>query len=129
MFEWTKKCELTFQHLKEHLGKPSLLSKPISGESLFLYLAISESTADSVLVQEEGKVQHPVYYVSKRLLDAELRYPNIEKLTYALVISLRKLWLYCQAHTIEVVTSYSFRQVFQRLEASGCLLKWTVELG
>ena len=73
---------------------------------LFLYVAVSESAASSVLIQEESKVQHPVYYVSKRLLDAELRYPNMEKLAYALVISSRKLRLYFQAHTIEVLTSY-----------------------
>ena len=105
-FEWTEKCELAFQQLKEHLGKPPLLSKPISGERLFLHLTVSESGASSVLVREESKVQHPVYYVSKRLLDAELRYPDMEKLAYALVISSRKLQPYFQAHTIEVLTNY-----------------------
>ena len=39
-------------------------------------------------------------------MDAELRYPDMEKLVYALVINLRKLWPYFQAHTNEVLTSY-----------------------
>ena len=76
--------------MKEHLGKPHLLSKPISGERFFLYLVVSENAASSVLVREKNKVQHPIYYVSKRLLDAELRYLDMEKLAYALVSS-RKL--------------------------------------
>ena len=38
-FEWTEKCEVAFQQLKEHLGKPPLLYKPVAGEKLFLYLA------------------------------------------------------------------------------------------
>ena len=66
----------------------------MAGEKLFLYLAVFENAASSVLVREENKVQHPVYYVSKRLLDAELRYPDMKKLSYALVISSRKLRLY-----------------------------------
>ena len=101
-----EKCEVAFQQLKEHLGKPPLLSKPIAREWLFLYLAVSESPASSVLVRDDNKVQHSVYYVSKRLLDTELRYPDMEKLAYALVISFRKLRPYFQAHTIEVLTSY-----------------------
>ena len=79
-FEWTEKCVLAFQQLKEHLRKPPILSKPIAGERLFLYLAVSKSAASSVLVREESKVQHLVYYLSKRLLDAELRYSNMENL-------------------------------------------------
>ena len=92
--------------MKEHLGKPPLLSKPIAGEKLFLYLVVSGSAASSILVQEDNKVQHLVYYVNKRLLNAELRYPDMEKLVYALIINSRKLRLYFQAHTVEVLTSY-----------------------
>ena len=100
--------------MKEHLGKPPLLSKLVFGVRLFLYLAVSNSAASSILVWEESKVQHPVYYVSKRLLDAELRYQDMEKLTYTLVFSSRKLQPYFQAHTIEVLTSYFLRQVLQK---------------
>ena len=50
---------------------------------------VSESATSSVLVREDNKMQNPVYYVSKKLLDAELRYPDMEKLAYALVISSR----------------------------------------
>ena len=49
-FEWTEKCGVAFQQLNEHLGKPPLLSKPIAGEKLFLYLAVSEGVVSSVVV-------------------------------------------------------------------------------
>ncbi|XP_074351326.1 uncharacterized protein LOC141690420 [Apium graveolens] len=42
-----------------------------------------------------------MYYVGKRLLDAETRYTSMEKLVYALVIAARKLRPYFQAHRIE----------------------------
>ena len=41
-FLWDDKCEQVFRVLKEHLGKSPQLSKPVEGEPLFLYLAVSE---------------------------------------------------------------------------------------
>ena len=79
-FEWTEKCEQAFLTLKEHLGCPPLLSKPIEGEKLYLYLVVFKEAVSSALVKEEDKVQWLVYYVSKRLLDIETRYPKLEKL-------------------------------------------------
>ena len=79
-FEWIEKCEQAFLALKEHLGRPPLLSKPIVGEKLYIYLVISEEAVNAALVREEEKIQWSVYYWSKRLLDAETRYPELEKL-------------------------------------------------
>ena len=67
--------------------------------------------------------------MSKRLLDAETRYPELKKLALALVVASRKLRPYFHAHSIEVLTNYPLCQVLQKLEASGRLLKWVIELG
>ena len=56
--------------LKEYLGNPSLLSKPVDGEPLFHYLGVSEYTVSGALIREEEKVQWPIYYISKWLIDA-----------------------------------------------------------
>ena len=90
-FKWIDKCEQAFQVLKEHLGRPSLLSKLIKGEKLYLYLVVSEEAVNTALVKEEEKVQLLVYYVNKRLLDAETRYLELEKFTMALVVASIKL--------------------------------------
>ena len=81
-FEWT---ELAFQELKKHLAEPPILSKPIAGEVLYLYLATTEHAISVVLVREDKKIQKPVYYVSKRLLGAESRHPLMEKLAQSLM--------------------------------------------
>ena len=114
--------------LKEYLGKSPLLSKPIDGKPLFLYLAVSEYAISGVIIREEEKVQWPVYYISKRLIDAETRYPEIEKLALALIIASRKLRPYFHSHTIRILTNYPLRQVLQKLDASSRLLKWATEL-
>ena len=117
------KCEQVFLTLKEHLGCSPLLSKPINGEKLYLYLAVSKEAISAALVKEEEKVQWPVYYVSKRLLDIESRYPELEKLSLALMVTSKILRLYFHANPIEVLTNYPLRQVLQKPEASGRLLK------
>ncbi|XP_074378164.1 uncharacterized protein LOC141719685 [Apium graveolens] len=128
-FEWTEKCEEAFQNIKKHLSSPPILSNPNEGETLVLYLAISDFAVSAVLVREEDDIQLPVYYMSKRLADAETRYTSLEKLAYALILTSRKLMPYFQAHRIEVRTSYPLRQVMYKPESSGRMLKWTVELG
>ena len=67
--------------------------------------------------------------MSKRLLDAEMRYPELEKLALALMVASRKLRPYFHAHQIEVLTNYPLRQVLQMSEASGRLLNWAIQLG
>ena len=127
-FLWDDKCEQAFRSLKEYLSKSPLLSKPIEDEPLYLYLAVTEYAISGALVREEEKVQWPVYYISKRLIDAETRYPEMEKLALALVTALRKWRPYFHSHTIRVLTNYPLRQVLQKSNASGCLLKWAIEL-
>ena len=127
--QWPDKCEQAFQALKEHLGHPLLLSKPIDREKLYLYIIISKEAVSATLVREEEKVQWPVYHVSKRLLDDETRYLELEKLTLALIIASKKLRPHFHAHSIDVLTNYLLLQVLQKPEASGRLLKWAIELG
>lgn len=56
-----------------------MLSIPREGDVLFLYMAVSDHTMSSVLVREEEGVQYLIYYTSKALLDAETRFPPLEK--------------------------------------------------
>ncbi|XP_074356720.1 uncharacterized protein LOC141696485 [Apium graveolens] len=128
-FVWTPECEEAFRRIKEQLGNPPMLSKPLDGESLILYLAVSEYSISAVLIREEDAQQSPVYYVSKRLHDVETHYTSMEKLVYALILASRKLHPYFQAHRIEVRTVYPLRKVLHKPESSGRMFKWAVELG
>ncbi|XP_017250742.1 uncharacterized protein LOC108221371 [Daucus carota subsp. sativus] len=118
-FEWTVECEDAFVKIKKHLGEQPLLAKPNEGETLILYLAVSDYSISAVLVKEDAEGQSPVYYVSKRLLDVETRYTSMEKLVYALVHASRKLRLYFQAHKVEVRTAYPLRQIMHKPEVTG----------
>lgn len=128
-FIWSEECEEAFKKLKEYLANPPLLSRPTEGEILYLYLAVSPSAVSSVLVREDSGVQKPVYFTSKALHGAEERYPRIEKLAFALIISARRLRPYFQAHAIRVLTEYPMKKVLQKPDLSGRLVNWAVELG
>ncbi|XP_016164461.1 uncharacterized protein LOC107606980 [Arachis ipaensis] len=78
--------------------------------------------------RERKKKQVPIYFTSKTLQNAKLRYPSIEKLALALVFSARRLRLYFQSHEIHVRTDHPLRQVLQKPELAGRLVKWSVEL-
>ncbi|XP_052193952.1 uncharacterized protein LOC127802277 [Diospyros lotus] len=127
-FNWSEECELAFQQLKAYMGYAPLLSKPKDGERLVVYLGVSEHALSAALVREEEGVQYPVFYVSKRLVDAETRYTPMEKLAYCLVAASRKLRPYFQAHQIDVLTKYPLKQILQKPDTSGRLLKWAIEL-
>ncbi|KAL0440573.1 UNVERIFIED_CONTAM: hypothetical protein Slati_2540300 [Sesamum latifolium] len=75
-FTWDDECQQAFQELKVYLTRLLLLTKPVPGETLYLYLAAGPQAVSSVLIKEEGGLQKPIYYVSKVLHGAEQRYPE-----------------------------------------------------
>ena len=77
-----------------------MLSKPVEGEPLYLYLEVTEYAISGALVREEEKIQWPMYYINKWLIDVEIGYPEMDKLALALVIASRKLRPYFHSHTI-----------------------------
>ena len=93
-FTWTKECKKAFQELKHYLSNPPLLSSSEKGENLYLYLAVSAIAASTVLIRDENGTQLPVYYVSQAFQGVEAKYPLIEKIAFALIISSRKLCPY-----------------------------------
>lgn len=123
-FERNGECEEAFGKLKEHLTNPPLLSSSDEGEILYLYLAVSPSIVSSALVREDSGIQKSVYFTSKALHGAEERYPRIEKLAFALIVSARRLRPYFQAHVVWVLTEYTMKKILQKPDLSGKLVNW-----
>ena len=103
-FEWTEECVLAFQQLKEYLSRPPIMSSPEVDEILFAYIAVAPYAVSLVLIRVDSGIQMPVYYVSKLLYKAEVRYLPLEKAILVVVHATRKLPHYFQAHTIVVLT-------------------------
>ncbi|KAL0378269.1 UNVERIFIED_CONTAM: hypothetical protein Sradi_3132400 [Sesamum radiatum] len=127
-FSWNEQCQAAFENLKKYLTSPPLLTKPKPGETLFLYLAISEGAVSAVLVRGEAREHQPIYYVSKTLQGPEERYPQIEKLALALVTAARKLRPYFQSHPVVVLTNHPLKKILANPNISGRMVKWSIEL-
>jgi hypothetical protein len=69
-----------------------------------------------------------VYYISEVLYEAKIRYLEVHKLLYAVLIASRKLCHYFQAHRILMVSSYPLRAVLHNPNAIGNIDKWTTKL-
>jgi ribonuclease HI len=62
------------------------------------------------------------------LSETKIRYPQIQKLLYAVILMRRKLRHYFESHPMTVVSSFPLGEIIQCREASGRIAKWAVEL-
>ncbi|CAH9083530.1 unnamed protein product [Cuscuta europaea] len=127
-FKCTTECQEAFNELKRYLSSPPVLSKPKAGETLFLYLGVSTSAISSVLIREDEGVQKAIFYISKTLREAELRYSPIEKTVLAIVHTVKKLGHYFQAHTVHLLTQQPLGALMRSPTSSSRMVKWAIFL-
>ena len=126
---WNADCDRAFDAIKTYLSKPPTLTSPVNGETLYIYLSVSETAVSAALFKEdEDKKQKPVFYVSKSLLEAETRYSRLEQMALALRMAAKKLRPYFQAHPITVLTSQPLRSTLHKPDLSGRMARWAIEL-
>src|SRR6266542_5573310 len=90
-FQWIPKAQQAFDELKKFLTNPPVLVLPMPKEPLLLYIAATSHVVSIAIIikrQKEGhiqKVQCPVYFVSKVLGKSTIRYPQVQKILYAVL--------------------------------------------
>jgi ribonuclease HI len=99
---------------------------------LLLYVAASPCAVSATLVQEQDREgisrQCPVYYVSEVLMTPKCNMTELEKISYAVVMALRKLRHYFEAFKVRVTSDRGLGELFRNPEASIRIAKWAAEL-
>ena len=117
---WNEECDPAFTQIKHYLAEPPILASPDTGETLFIYLVVSDTAVSATLFKEneDGK-QRPMFFVSKSLADAETRYSHLEQAALSLRVAAKKLRPYFQAHPIVVLIDLPLRSTIHKLDLSG----------
>ena len=78
--------------IKKYQTEPPVLTSPEAGETLFVYLAVSDVVVSVALFKENTKRRSRlVFFVSNSLADVETRYNHLEEAALALLMATKKL--------------------------------------
>jgi hypothetical protein len=69
-----------------------------------------------------------VYFISEVLSDSKMRYSQMQKLVYVILMTKRKLRHYFDANPIMVVSKYPLGEVIKNPKAEGRIAKWALEM-
>ncbi|RVW84686.1 Retrovirus-related Pol polyprotein from transposon 17.6 [Vitis vinifera] len=127
---WDDQCQRAFEKIREYLLSPPVLAPPTPGRPLLLYLSVSDVALGCMLAQldDSGK-DRAIYYLSKRMLDYEMRYVMIERYCLALVWATRRLRHYMTEYSVHLISRLDpLRYLFDRPALVGRLMRWLVLL-
>ena len=83
--EWAKN---SFDTLKKSLALAPMLTPPDYSCDFLLYVAASQETIGMVLVQADDELSgHIIYYLIQNLIDVEIIYSHIDKVSLATIHS------------------------------------------
>jgi hypothetical protein len=140
-FQWTSEAQEALDALKKFLTTSPVLKPPRQAtstqptEDLLLYISCTTHVVSTALVVERAEeghaypVQHPVYFISEVLGPSKKKYPQVQKLLYAVLLTARKLRHYFDDHKVIVVTSFPIGDLIHNKEAIGRIAKWACKLG
>jgi hypothetical protein len=128
-FSWTVEAQEALDKLKVTLAHAPILTPPQDSEPPYLYVATTTQVVSAVIVVERAKegnalpVQRPVYYISEVLSETKARYPQVQKLLYAVVLARRKFRYYFEAHPVTVVSAFPLGEIIRNPDAAGRIAK------
>jgi ribonuclease HI len=128
-FRWGAEQQRAFEEIKEYLSKPPMLVPPQQDRPFYVYLSVGDTSIASVVIQVHDGKERVVFYLSRRMLDAETRYPDIEKLCLCLFFTCTKLHhILLSAEIFVICKSDVIKHMLSAPVLKGQLGKWMFAL-
>ena len=129
-FVWSSSCEESFQHLKELLTSPPVLTFPNFKRPFILETDASGLGLGSVLSQEQDDATvRPIAYASRTLQKHERNYGISELEALAVVWATKHFHVYLYGHKCKVLTDHSaLKSLLNTPHPSGKLARWGLAL-
>src|SRR4051794_31707459 len=120
-FEWTPKCEESFQELKRRLTSAPVLAPPDTKRNFDIYCDVSRQGLGCILMQD----RHVVAYASCQLRSHEQNYPTHD-LELAVVVHALKTWRhYLLGNHCEIYSDHqSLRYIFTQPDLNVRQRRW-----
>ncbi len=112
-FHWAEAQQDAFLQLKQAIADAPVLVLPDMEKPFVVQTDASGYAIGAVLMQDHGKGLQPIAFLSKKMLDAETRYPVHEQELLAIIHSLRAWRHYLSGVKFKVQTDHWSLQHFQ----------------
>jgi len=124
-FEWAAPHEAAFVHLKAAIAEGPVLILPNPSLPFVVHTDASGFAVGAVLQQDQGNGLQPIAFLSKKMADAETRYPVHEQELLAIIQALSAWRHYLHGSKFVVRTDHKSLQFFQTQPMlSGRQARW-----
>jgi hypothetical protein len=112
-FEWTSVHQAAFDQLKTAMQSAPVLVLPDPKLPYVVHTDASGFAVGAVLMQDQGKGLQPIAFLSKKMLDAETRYPVHEQELLAIIHALSSWRHYLHGAKFKVMTDHHSLRYFK----------------
>jgi transposase InsO family protein len=126
----TEQHRKAFEELKTAIRSATELAQPIPGLPLFLRTDASKVGLGAFLYQDNNGEKRPLFYLSRVLRGAEVRYPaqKLELLAIKWALAVLRRWV-LSAPAITIITDHaSLVSVTAQAQANATLQRWAAQI-
>ena len=127
--KWDAAAEEAFQALKQALCEEPVLKAPDFTRPFLLHTDASQVGLGAVLSQVIDEEEHPVLYISRKLLKHEVNYATIEKEALAVKWAVHHLRYYLWGRDFTLITDHApLKWMARNKDKNARITRWFLEL-